>query len=505
MFKNTITIILLTTWLGLMAQVNYTDYQNPFPQTYLGFGNSLGNTALFDNGSFFMAGGIIFSFKQHSLLFKKTLNNPTFKIYSASPQTTLESVILSQNLLHYYSFTSTDATIGCTSAGLKVLKIDKNNLSLVDSVFFCDPAKPSSGQGYFIHNHFYTHSAYEQYYPLPANYIKKWNLIRCIDTNLIMLNEQILGDTSEIFSIYSMREGCDGGIIANALNETKYCPMLIKLDTMGVEQWRKNYYTIQQTGGCGTNANNGIMGLQNYQNGYIALFNASNAGSCPSYYSRSIIAKIDKDGNIVKEMQYSSNGDTLLEFNSNINNYQHRAFFKNILIKTIDGNFASVISEKERYGWATPKNYIVILDTNLNIIHRSPELGEINNSLNYPGMIQGTDSVFYLGGGVMNASNDGMNVRVYTYKIGGQVGVMEYKNEQQFKIYPNPAIHELNIELDEEPQLIRIHNSMGQLVYSQTHHGSIKINLNNWSKGVYFVELRNTKTGTKQSQKIIVE
>ena len=50
-----------------MAQVNYTDYQNPFPQTYLGFGNSLGNTALFDNGSFFMAGGIIFSFKQHSL------------------------------------------------------------------------------------------------------------------------------------------------------------------------------------------------------------------------------------------------------------------------------------------------------------------------------------------------------------------------------------------------------------------------------------------------------
>ena len=120
-------------------------------------------------------------------------------------------------------------------------------------------------------------------------------------------------------------------------------------------------------------------------------------------------------------------------------------------------------------------------------------------------MVQGTDSVFYLGGGVMNASNDGMNVRVYTYKIGGQVGVLEYKNEKQFKIYPNPAIHELNIELEEEPQLISIHNSLGQLVYKQTHDGSIKINVSNWSRGVYFIELRNTKTGAKQSQKIIIE
>jgi hypothetical protein len=63
-----------------------------------------------------------------------------------------------------------------------------------------------------------------------------------------------------------------------------------------------------------------------------------------------------------------------------------------------------------------------------------------------------------------------------------------------FKIYPNPAVDELNIELDEEPQFISIHNSLGQLVYSQTHDGSIKINVSNWSKGVYFVELRNTKT-----------
>lgn len=507
MYKNNILLLLISLQIGLFAQVNYTDYQNPFPQTYLGFGNGNYNTVLFDNGNFFMAGGIIINSQKQSLLFKKSaLNTTHFKIYNANPQTTLESVVLNKNLKHYYSFISTDATIGCASAGLKVLKINKHDLSLNDSVFFCDPTKASSGYGYFMHNHFYTHSAYAQYYPppLPANYTKRWNLIRRIDTNLVMLNEQILGDTSQIFGIYTMREACDGGIILNTLNETKGCSMLMKLDTMGVELWRKNYYQYSQTTGCSIGSGNGIMGLQNYQNGYMALFNLGFGCQYP-YQGSSIIAKIDKLGNLVKEMQYSSNGDTLLEFNSNINVYQHRAFFKNILIKTIDGNFASVISEKERHGWQTPNNFIVILDTNLNIIHRSPALGEINYSLNYPGMVQGADSVFYLGGGVMNATNDGMNVRVYTYKMGGQVGVMEYKNETLFKVYPNPTVNELTIELDEEPQLINIHNSLGQLVYNQTHSGITKVDVSNWSKGLYALELSNKSKNTKQTQKFIVE
>lgn len=386
------------------------------------------------------------------------------------------------------------------------MKLDKSNLSVSDSVFFCDPTKPSSGIGYYMYNHFYTHSAYDQYYPppLPVNYIKRWNLIRRIDTNLVMLNEQILGDTSQIFWIYNMREGCDGGIMVNAINETKGCSMLMKLDTIGAELWRKNYYEYSTTTGCSIGSGNGIMGLQNFQNGYIALFNLG--FGCPSsYQGSSIIAKIDKNGNLVKEMQYSSNGDTLLEFNSNINNYQHRAFFKNILIKTLDGNFASVISEKERYGWATPKNYIVILDTNLNIIHRSPELGEINNSLNYPGLVQGSDSVFYLGGGVMNATNDGMNVRVYSYKIGGQVGIMEYSNEPSLRIYPNPVSTELTLELTETPQHIIIYNNMGQMVYNQTHTSKTQINVSTWAKGLYLVELNNTVKHTKQSAKIVVE
>jgi hypothetical protein len=502
-----IIIIVIFCSLALRAQVPYTDYINPFPQTYLGFGNAVENDAVYDNSNFYMGGGILLNPQKQSLIFKKNAtNNSTFKVYYADPQTTMCSMAFNSNLNHYYAFISTDGTVGCGSAGLKALKIDKTNLAIVDSAFFCDPIKPSAGPGFFIHNHFYVTSRFAQGFPapLPPNYSKNRNLIRKIDTNLVMLNEQLIGDTSVTFGTYFLREAIDTGIIMNTLNETEYCPMLIKLDTMGIEQWRKRYYTTPQTG-CGTSSPNGIVGLQNYKNGYIALFNASNTGGCSSYfYTQSIVAKLDKNGDLVKEVQYTVAGDTTLEFYSNLTNYTKRTKFYNILIKTNDGHFASVISEREKYGFNQHENYMVVLDTNLNIIHRSPPLGSLSGFL-YPGMAQGIDSTFYLGGGVMNATNDGMNVRVYTYKIGGQVGLMEYKNEQLFKIYPNPAVDELNIELDEEPQFISIHNSLGQLVYSQTHDGSIKINVSNWSKGVYFVELRNTKTSAKQSQKIIVE
>lgn len=504
-----IIIIVAFCSLALEAQVPFTDYPTQFPNNDFGFGNTIQNQISKGDNDIFMGGNMSFNFQQYPFIFEKNASNLTsLNVYYSSTQTRLESIHFNKLLKTGYAFISTDGTIGCGSAGLKVLKINKTNLAALDSAFFCDPTKPSSGSGYYINHHFYTFSAYSQYYPppLPFNYTKRKNLIRCIDTNLVLLNEQIIGDTSVTFGTYFLKEAIDTGIIMNTINETEYCPMLIKLDTMGIEQWRKTYYTTPQTG-CGTSSPNGIVGLQNYQNGYIALFNASNTGGCSSYYySSSIIAKLDKHGNMVKEMQYSSNGDSTLEFNSNLNNYQHRAFFKNILIKTIDGNFASVISEKQRYGWGTTKNYIIVMDTNLNIIHRSAELGEINNSLFGPGLIQTEDSTFYLCGSVrISQAQDGMNVRVYTYKVGGQVGMIEYKNEKQFKIYPNPAINELNIELDEESQMISIHNSLGQLVYSQTHDGSIKINVSNWSKGVYFVELRNTKTGTKQSQKVIVE
>ncbi len=486
------------------AQTPYIDYQTQFPNSDFTFGYWSNNNISHINNTFYVRGMINFSSDQYPFIFsRKDSYTSNLSVYYTGVQTWMETAIFHSSLKSGYAFMWTDGTIGCSSSGLKILRIDKLNLAAIDSTFFCDSAKPSDGVGFFINNKIYTTSAYSEYYL--GGIDKKRNLIRRIDTNLVMLNEQVIGDTSVTFGSYFLRESCnDNGLLMNTVNETEHCAMLIKLDSMGVEQWRKNYYTPAQTAGAGSSSGGGFIGMQTYDNGYIVVHQASSAGT-NYFYGQSIVAKIDKNGNMVKEVQYTTAGDTTLELNSNFTNYVQRTQFYNGLIKTNDGNFAGIIADREAYGMNNHENYIVILDTNLNIIHRSPKLGSLYY-LDNPGLVQTADSTIYLCAGTrINPNQTGMNVRVYSYKIGGQVGVVEYKNERSFKIYPNPAIHELNIELDEEPQLISIHNSLGQLVYSQTHDGSIKINVSNWSKGVYFVELRNTKTGTKQSQKVIVE
>lgn len=502
-------IILLITASSfyLKAQVPYNDHQNPFSQTYLNLNyNSYADVGADLTDTYFI-GQMNFFPQAYGFIFKRNNSNvnSSFKVYYCHPQTRFTSIIIKPSLGHYFAFQNTDSDVGCSSAGLKVYKLNKNDLSVTDSVFFCDPTKPSAGNGYYMYNRFYVASYYAEYYPIPPPHnFKTRNLIRIIDTNLVMLNEQIIGDTSVTFGTYCLREAIDTGIIMNTINSTQGCAMLIKLDTMGVEQWRKNYYTQAQTGGCGTSSGYGIMGLQNYTNGYVALFNASNTGLCSYLYSQSIIAKLDKYGNLVKEVQYTTSGDTTLEFYSSFTNYTKRTKFYNILVKTNDGNFASVIQDREAYGFNQHENYIVILDTNLNIIHRSAPLGSLYG-FDSPGMVQGADSTFYLGGGVMNSTNDGMNVRIYEWKPGGQVGILEYGDKPKVKLYPNPAYNQLTIQDFGNNQLLTIYNNMGQLVYSQTQSNLVNINVSTWAKGLYLIELSDANTNKKETYKFIVE
>jgi hypothetical protein len=498
-------ILFLLSCINIQAQINFTDYQNPFPQTYLGMGNGTLNEMQADEHSVYIPGVVTLLPQEQPLIFKKNVSSGfNYKIYSANQDTRLNSMIIDKQLKNYYAFITTDITTGCTSAGLKVLKLDKNNLSSVDSMYFCDSLKPSGGAGYFFYNHFYVNSFYGEYY---QTYSKTRNLVRRIDTNLVLKNEEIIGDTSVTFGTYCLRQGCDDGIIMNTLNQTEGCPMLIKLDTLGTELWRKNYYTTQQTGGCNTSYG-GIMGLQNYQNGYIALFNASNGGMCSYFYSQSIMAKLDKNGNLIKEVQYTTAGDTTLEFYSNLTNHVKRTFFYNMLIKTNDGNYASVIRDREKYGFNNHENYIVILDTNLNIIHRSPPLGSLNG-LDGPGLTQGADSTFYLGGGVMNSTNDGMNVRIYTYKPGGAVGVMEYGTEPEFKLYPNPSdgshiTIEYKMQTPAKHNVLQLYDVLGHLVLQNNLEDAKQtIDVSPLGAGVYLYRLTGDDETIKQGKLVI--
>jgi hypothetical protein len=501
-------IILMSIFFNIKAQVPYVDYVNPYA-TYLGLSNFAPNGMWVDNQDNLCSSGmVIISSKLQTFILKK--NNVTqsynYKVYAANPETTLQTVVYDKTLSHNYLFIATDATIGCSSGGVKVLKIDKQNLNALDSVFFCDPSKASAGAGYYLHHQFYTHSSYSQYYPpLPYTYTKNRNILRRIDTNLVMLNEKVLGDTTTLFVIYSLHESVnDKCIIVNALDQTANVggTMLLKLDSMGNEIWRKNYYPPSVIG-SGTGNGYGIKGFQQYAHGYIALVNLG-YGCSPYVYSNSIIAKMDVNGNLIKEVQYTSAGDTTLEFYSNFTTYVPRTMFANFFIKTHDGNFASLISETERYGWGTNKNYIAILDTNLNIIHRSPTLGVLYG-VSTLGMTQADDGTFYVAGSIANSTNNGSDVRVYSYKLGDTSIKVNGSSAALLGLYPNPAKTNLTVSSNGGNKNITVYNTLGQVVQTDTTQGLLTIDVSSWPEGLYLLEIEDTATHKKEVAKFIKE
>jgi hypothetical protein len=234
--------------------------------------------------------------------------------------------------------------------------------------------------------------------------------------------------------------------------------------------------------------------MQPYKNGYLVLANMST--SCTfGLRDMSFILKLDNNGNKLQEMQYTSCGDTMLDMALAATlPFTYRTQFKNVLIKTNDGNFASVISASNQYGYHTTKSYIVVLDSNLNIIHRSPSLGNLYG-LSYEGMCQGEDGRFYFAGGVMNSTNDGMNIRVYTYKIGDTtVTVSDEPIFSVCSVYPNPSAQNVTIEYssDTDNNKLKIYDMLGHLVLEQNlpqQNGKETVITENLSVGVYTYQL----------------
>ncbi|MBT5615662.1 MAG: T9SS type A sorting domain-containing protein, partial [Flavobacteriales bacterium] len=74
-----------------------------------------------------------------------------------------------------------------------------------------------------------------------------------------------------------------------------------------------------------------------------------------------------------------------------------------------------------------------------------------------------------------------------------------------FTVYPNPSNGVFTIELDAtEKHDITVNNALGQTVISTTNRGmNTTIDLSNFGKGVYTVELKNNSS--TYVEKVIVE
>lgn len=81
------------------------------------------------------------------------------------------------------------------------------------------------------------------------------------------------------------------------------------------------------------------------------------------------------------------------------------------------------------------------------------------------------------------------------------------KEVNEVKIYPNPFISSINLELDwisQEETIVRIFNIIGKQIFLESFEPGmvqILINTDSFEKGIYFVEI---KTGNKlDTQRII--
>ena len=93
------------------------------------------------------------------------------------------------------------------------------------------------------------------------------------------------------------------------------------------------------------------------------------------------------------------------------------------------------------------------------------------------------------------------------------LGVHEYNTQLKFKVYPNPAKKELNIEVTTSPQpsqkergfLARVKNSLGQSIFEQKFEKALKINTSGFKQGIYFVEVCTSEGKLCHTEKVVVE
>jgi len=96
---------------------------------------------------------------------------------------------------------------------------------------------------------------------------------------------------------------------------------------------------------------------------------------------------------------------------------------------------------------------------------------------------------------VQCVSQDAFVFMIDNLMVSSTVGIEE--NEMSnISIYPNPATNLVNIESDVQINSIQIINYTGQVVYNQQTSGTnVQVNTNDFSAGVYFVNI-STSEGT---------
>lgn len=112
--------------------------------------------------------------------------------------------------------------------------------------------------------------------------------------------------------------------------------------------------------------------------------------------------------------------------------------------------------------------------------------------------------VSYLPTGTPFFANWG-GTKILTYNNACSTGISEYKKENDFTIYPNPASQELFVNSENEKGIIELYNVIGQSVLQQTIiKGQTKVHIEELMTGSYFYKIRSTDGSVVKTGKLIV-
>lgn len=94
-----------------------------------------------------------------------------------------------------------------------------------------------------------------------------------------------------------------------------------------------------------------------------------------------------------------------------------------------------------------------------------------------------------------------------TTSLGFTTPTTEVAELENFKIFPNPAHNQLNINILENQEMLDLSafDYQGRLVYQSDLQTTTQINTSEWPKGLYAIVIRNKKGKLQHTSKVIIE
>ena len=100
-----------------------------------------------------------------------------------------------------------------------------------------------------------------------------------------------------------------------------------------------------------------------------------------------------------------------------------------------------------------------------------------------------------------------INNSLVSISEGNPTSTVEYGNDTDISIYPNPTIDYLNITINSKPitaeTSIQILNTQGQQVYSRISNNTDGVDVSHMSKGIYFLEVNDSEVIYKKKFSLI--